>query len=827
MSKASDTLARWRARAPGRAGSSRLRTGRGAAEVSVVVVTASLIGGVLFGNGLTRTSVDIADGLTWFGDEPTGEVIQVNPATGQPEVRVKVGEAGEELSVAQWDGRMVVTNRTTGELTSWDLSSILASGQRRVTPGTSSDVLHHEGDMFLIDRERGTLAAVDPVSTDAIGEMWASADGIADATVDGRGRIWALDTAGRLSELRWSPGTDGGTFVVEDERNVDYAGARSVLVGHDRGVTVFGADNGIVVQVGTDQDIVADAPQLSGELQAPDFTPAGLVPVSSPQTGTVAIVGNGKVIEVGVSGIGCEKPGSPEVFEGVVYVPCPGDGKVVRLSPDGARAGGDIAVAEEGEPDLVLDDGQLLINVPGEDQGAVVHAGGSVETIVRYDEDLPTVSAGGLGEIAPPVTPEAITEAAQQDSPPAPEPQLEEHDGDEGDDKGDKGNQDACLADVVCVDGGGTTSPTGTPSGSPTGGGSGGSSGTGHDGGKGDDKDGDKGKGKGDGAGSGNGKDGETKPPAPIAPEPLAAPTGVLATELPDGSVRVTWSHAGTPASSFQVEEAGGDIVSTVSGTDRQASIDVAPGPHQFLVTALRSGEPPRTSAPSPQVATSGRPAAVSGIVGTATGNDVDTTALVQFSWDPAADNGSPILRYEIQVTDTVNGTFALPPSTTTSASYTATCATTYCDPGPVRVTITPVNEKGAGPAASGTLAYEGPTAPPLPQAGQGIANAAETTWRGLGYDGNGRTMLTLAPPTDWADFQGTCSWVHTGNSNGDVSGTIACDATELVLAITHGVVKKNENPIRKHSIVFTATSSQGTVTSATYSWEFKQPVRP
>lgn len=800
--------ARWRALTKRKPGSSRLRTGRGAAEVSVVVVTASLIAGVLFGNGLTRTSVDIADGLTWFADDPNGEVIQVNPATGRPEVRVQVGENGDELDIAQWDGRMVVTNRTTGELTSWDLSSILASGQRRVAAGGASDVLHHGDDMFLLDRERGTIAAVDPSSTDVIGEMWASPGGLADAVVDGAGRIWALDGAGLLSELRWSPGTDGGTFVVEGDRPIDHAGARSVLVGHDRGVTVFGADAGIVVQVGTGDEVVADAAGLSGDLAAPDFAPSGMVPVSSPSTGTVAIVGSGRVIEVGVAAIGCEKPSTPEVFESVVYVPCPGDGKVVRLTPDGTRAGTDLTFAENADPDLVLDDGQLLVNVPGSEEGAVVHSGGQVDTIVRYDESLPTVSAGGLGEIpAPPPTPEAVAQAAQQDTPPPPppSPSVEENDEEPGD------QPSVCVLGTACV--GGQTGDGNPTSGGPTGGsGSGGGA---------DSQGGDDGKDDGNDHDADDPDEGRQ----PVVPTPLQAPTAVQGTELPDGTVRITWSHAGTPATTFQIEEVDGVIQSTVSGSYRQATLDVSPGPHRFVVTALRSGQPPRSSAPSAEVSSSGRPEAVTGIEGKATGNETDTTALVTFAWKAAPDNGSPILRYEIQVTDAISGTFTLPPTAETTASYTAVCAETYCDPGPVQVSIVAVNAKGSGPATVGALPYDGPRAPPLPAANPTIATAQETFWNGLGYGGQGRTIIQLAPPADWSSFPGTCSWVHQGNKQGEATGTVPCNATSVTIPISHDWVKKKESPIRKHSIVFRATSPQGEVSSQTYYWEFSQPV--
>ncbi|NHA01489.1 hypothetical protein G5V59_21350 [Nocardioides sp. W3-2-3] len=41
----------------------RGRSARGTAELSVVVVAGSLLAGLVFGNGLARTSLDLTDGL--------------------------------------------------------------------------------------------------------------------------------------------------------------------------------------------------------------------------------------------------------------------------------------------------------------------------------------------------------------------------------------------------------------------------------------------------------------------------------------------------------------------------------------------------------------------------------------------------------------------------------------------------------------------------------------------------------------------------------------------------------------------------------------------
>ena len=46
------------------------------------------------GAGLADTTLVASDGLTWLGDDRRGEVTQVNPATGRPEVRLKVAPPG-------------------------------------------------------------------------------------------------------------------------------------------------------------------------------------------------------------------------------------------------------------------------------------------------------------------------------------------------------------------------------------------------------------------------------------------------------------------------------------------------------------------------------------------------------------------------------------------------------------------------------------------------------------------------------------------------------------------------------------------------------------
>ncbi len=481
------------------------RRSRGTAELSVVVVAGSLVAGVLFGQGLSNTAVDLADGLTWLSDSPSGEVIQVNPATGALEVRQSIGNPGDDIDVAaQYDGHMFVIDHTTGKLMSFDLTSILVSGQRQISSGGSVETLVHDGHVFLVDPERATISSIDPVRTDAIGTIWVAPAGLADAAIDADGTVWAIEDDGTLHALTWSD--KGQEFEEGDIVDVARSGPGSVLVAHDRGVTVFGPDEGVVAQVGSGTPTRLGSDQLSGTILAPETSPNDLVPAAAPDTGTVVILSPAGLREVATGLIGCGDPGTPEVFRDRVYVPCRGAGKVVQLSAEGAKVGDDILTPGADDPELMLDDDNLIINAPGADHGIVVHGNGSTGTIVRQDLDIPLTSPGTTS--APPAAPAAPAPPAPT-SQAAPDPLLP------GGTSGGTGNHhpDPATPHVPT-----TPTPTAGPGGpgGGTGGTPGGTPGDGTPGG------GTGGRGDDDGA------------------DPLSAPTNVVATALPEGQVKVT-----------------------------------------------------------------------------------------------------------------------------------------------------------------------------------------------------------------------------------------------------------------------------------------------
>ena len=150
------------------------------------------------------------------------------------------------------------------------------------------------------------------------------------------------------------------------------------------------------------------------------------------------------------------------------------------------------------------------------------------------------------------------------------------------------------------------------------------------------------------------------------------------------------------------------------------------------------------------------------------------------------------------------------------------TCSATYCDPGPVVVSVTARNARGTGPAGTTTLTYSGPTPPPMPAGGTQLVSSDGSN--GPTIEGSGATTLNMIGVADWASFNGTCSWTHTGNQGGPDTGTFACGAASVQIPLNTGYIYDPAPGTVAHSVVFHAANGQGSVNSAEYAWNTTQP---
>ncbi len=379
------------------------RAGLGAAAA---IIGCTLVASILVGYGVTRTVVNTGDGLTWLPDNKKGEVVQVNPAVGRPEARVKVAHAhpGDHLEVHQRGNQLVITDRNTGVVTAIDLAT-LQPGQHQ----DSRDVktLLTDNRVYLAELDKGVLLRVLPGSSGVLGKVWrAPAGQMIDAAIDETGLIWVLQPSGDLTALTWT--RTGFLERSNKSRTISDVDAASVLVAHDSGVTVLNPNGRTVTSIGTGSENDHTLPEIKGRLRAADSSPATLVPASAPDSAIVILIRDDHVVAVNMASINCRRPQQPAVYRGLVYVPCADTGKVVILNRDGHRAGNDIQAPGTGTPELIADDGRLLISSPNADTAQVVNPDGSVHTVRIHDGKLPLTNPQPSDS---PTTPRASGEA--------------------------------------------------------------------------------------------------------------------------------------------------------------------------------------------------------------------------------------------------------------------------------------------------------------------------------------------------------------------------------------------------------------------------------
>ncbi|GAB2963450.1 YncE family protein [Saccharothrix stipae] len=362
---------------------------RESASVGAAALGLLLLVGAALGDGISRTAVEVSDGLTWLGDDQRGEVVQVNPSSGKPQTRLQVSGADAQLEIAQSDDKLIVLDRRTGQITVIDLATLLSSGRRQAPPGPSAKVLIAGDRVFVVDRAAGSVHNADPVTLADIGSPWSAGQPLADVVVDDHDVVWAVDHGGNLYALEWSE--DDQEFVERSNKAVAGAGPRTALVPHERGVTLLGLEGGVVVRDGTGRDTTVSTSSFTGEVLAAQMSPSGLVPASVPDASVVVLVIGDEVVRVDMGRFDCRKPGRPVVFRERVYVPCRGSGKVVVLDRSGERGAKDVPTGGSGDPTLVFDDGKLFINAPGADQGVIVDADGRTRDVVIRSPELPVL----------------------------------------------------------------------------------------------------------------------------------------------------------------------------------------------------------------------------------------------------------------------------------------------------------------------------------------------------------------------------------------------------------------------------------------------------
>lgn len=782
---------------------------RGFAEAGVAVTGAALVLGAALGSGVASTVVTMSDGVTWLPDEATGQVVQINPATGRAERRLQVAAPGNELEISQRDGQLLVTDATTGTVRSIDLATLLSGGARR--PPEPTRVLVGGGLVHLVAPGTGTVRAVDPLTLRDLGTPYRAGAQIADAVTDDGGTLWVVTVRGALRALTWSP--EHARFDVTAVRQLPGAGVGTRLLPHARGVTVLAPDVGTLLQVGVGRDLTVEVAGLTGDVLPAATAPTDLAPTSVPGRSAVVVLAGDRVLDVAVGTLGCRRPGRPAVFSRLVYVPCTGSGRVVVLRPDGTRARADIVVPDGRDPDLLVDDGRLVVVTEDGARAVVVEADGRTRVIdtgrsrapVHDPRDAATAAVaalpplpspappgegvGGLPGVAgvggvlgstpdpgatapgatgtprpgasgtPTVRPPAGTATPTPRPPAAPD-----------DVEATAGAADAAgLSDVTVT----WQAPARPPAAYVVRASTAGSAPVEVDGAVTrtvvrsvacgtrttftvESVDG--------GARSAAASSAVVRTPAcPAAPD---APRGVTADAGADGSVTVTWDAAGEPVDSYLVGPSGGSAT-TADGTATSVVLrDVPPGAAvRFSVRAVRDGLTGAATL-SPAVAVVGPPGAVAPVTA-ALDSRLDREVTFVVRWQPPADNGSPVTRYVVTWSGPGMSGSSTPGAITgcsaargcgagagqrTEVTVVAPCegAGVCADGGVLTVSVAAENGVGPGVAATAELVV------PPPSGRTTVISGIEPVTPALD-DPDVRMVVHLDPPPSFRDHAGAC----------------------------------------------------------------------
>jgi hypothetical protein len=631
----------------------RLRLRRRLLDAGLVATVALLVAGVLLGTGFAQTELSMPDPLTWLWNT-RGELTRVNPDTGSPTDRLPgIALPGDPMTLVQDGNTLIVTNLRTFEVTTVDVPMLKIAGTRRGGPGAVR-VLLTRGEVYLANLTAGTVERMDALSAATVGVPWQAGRQLVDVAADQQGGVFALDQGGTLTGLRWSAGR--ATLVPNLPHQVSGVDSDAALVAHATGVTVF-TSSGVVEQVGTGTDRAVQVGELTPPLIPASVSPADLVPISTPETSEVHLLRNGSAVTVDTGGMDCDNPGRSAVFEGAVYVPCLGDGKVLVLDQEGRQAAPDLVTVPGGSPEVLVNAGLLFVNEPADSRGLVVLKDGSVKAIDTHGSTVPVLDQAGR--------PTALPSPTVEPSAPPPNPTVPIPTG-TGTPTGTGSPPTSASA---------TSTPTNTPTQTQT---------------------------------QTLGPTSQSPPPTTINPASYT-PTNVQA-QARDRSALVSWTAAPLPPTDYRIERSDMPNVA-VSTAAAGATSAIVPGLPaglrvRFVVVAIVAGVGTYASAPSdPEVQ----------IFGPAGAPTVDIQVLgrgptmldVLVTVTPVDDGGDPVQSYDVQVTSSNTG--ATMASQTGVAAGTQYRATVPCGGlgdvclagGTVTASATLNNAAGGGPPGS------------------------------------------------------------------------------------------------------------------------------
>jgi fibronectin type III domain protein len=645
------------------------------------LVTITTIVGLLLATALTLLGVGAAnnavanfDASSWLFSSDRGEVDRVNGVTAKVDTRAHVKDTqNHQIQVSQTDRFLILRDLTTGQVSTMDLTTLQVTAVMDTAPGIGVTVALRGETAFIVDTVQGQVRQLDPRTLAPTGDALTFPPGLTTGTFDDKGTLWiAVPSEGTVVAI--AAGNNGASPTVVRTIPVtapDHDLDLSVL---DDGVAVL--DNTVAtVTLVKGTKVKATSVPLTKPGALPARTSSGPVPVTVADDRQVIVVDAAKVHTFAVPGTGELEPAV--AFAGHFYCAEPSSNTVYEFDAAGVLVNQIHIPSAGGSLELDVREGYLFINAPDGSSARVVDQHHKVSAVDKFDN-------GVLGGDPPP----------QQQPPAQPKPVI---------------TVPGRPQSVVATPGNGTVRISwkkARDNGAPV------------------TQYVIEGSGQKITVGAkqrtvvvtglvngtrytftihavnarGAGPNAMTKPvsPSSAVPDP---PLSVTATENPDGSITVKWPAAngqGHKIKIYTVTAITGGAASQ-SWPSATTTFNVPAGALIFgtqvafnVITINDLGNGSNPSPLSNTVVPFGKPGAP---VNLSAATAADKKGTIRVAWQPAPNNGRPILKYVI---DTGGPT----PVEVTSTSATLSG---FGDDQAVQVQVTAVNLAGSGPPATAT----------------------------------------------------------------------------------------------------------------------------
>lgn len=374
----------------------RLPSRRSGGFISVGLVLAMSVGlvGTVLGVGATSRSLDVADGNVWLWSSKPGQVSRVNANSGRVDQNQPLTDSrGHRVEITQNDKYLLLHDLDSGKVTSVDLTRMGFTGSLQVTKGSGVRVALSGDKAALIDQRTGEIRGFDPGTLRTTGAKLQLPAPLAGGDFDASGKLWVgVPSQGTVASVSVTT-KKAAVARTESATPPGHPMAVSVL---DHGV--LAADtSGRDIAVVTDKVTTLTAPQPLTGATVPARTVGNLAVVTLPKSGQVLPVGLSKPtrptafdLPDGVT----PDPATP--FSGRIYVPDVKHHQVLVFDKSGKNLGTLGLAGAQGPLELQVREGHLTINAPDASVARVVDPDGVTRVVDKYRTDVP----GGDGDLS-------------------------------------------------------------------------------------------------------------------------------------------------------------------------------------------------------------------------------------------------------------------------------------------------------------------------------------------------------------------------------------------------------------------------------------------